>query len=33
VEFKVKEQGDYVLVDHAIARVYKGTVALFRTEG
>ncbi|MBI4841447.1 MAG: multicopper oxidase domain-containing protein [candidate division NC10 bacterium] len=33
VEFTVKEPGDYALVDHAIARVYKGAVALFRTEG
>ncbi|MBI2117157.1 MAG: multicopper oxidase domain-containing protein [candidate division NC10 bacterium] len=33
LEFMVKEPGDYPLVDHAIARVYKGAVALFRTEG
>ena len=33
MEFMVKEQGDYTLVDHAIARVYKGAVAMFRTEG
>jgi nitrite reductase (NO-forming) len=33
VEFTVKEEGDYTMVDHAIARVYKGAVAVFRTEG
>lgn len=33
MEFKVKEEGDYIFVDHAIARVYKGAVGVFRTEG
>ena len=33
VEFLVKEEGDYAFVDHAIARVYKGAVGVFRTEG
>lgn len=33
VEFMVKEKGDYIFVDHAIARLYKGAVGLFRTEG
>ena len=33
VEFVVKEEGDYTFVDHAIGRVYKGAVGLFRIEG
>lgn len=33
IEFMVKEEGDYPFVDHAVARVDKGAIGVFRTEG
>jgi nitrite reductase (NO-forming) len=33
VEFKVEVPGNYILVDHAIARIEKGAVGIIAVEG